>query len=135
MNASTMFYLWVALGGALGSAARFGLGQWVTRVSAPGFPWGTLLVNVVGSFAIGFIAAATAPGGRWPVGDAGRQFLMTGVLGGFTTFSAFSLQTLGLMQESAWLKAGGNVAGSVALCLLAVWLGHLAATTLAPARG
>ncbi len=134
MNGSTVLYLWVAVGGALGSAARYGLGEWMTRLTGPGFPWGTLLVNVTGSFAIGFLATITSADGRWPVGSAGRHFLMTGMLGGFTTFSAFSLQTLGLMQEGAWLKAGGNVAGSVALCLFAVWLGHLAATALQPAR-
>jgi CrcB protein len=123
-------YLWIAAGGALGSVARFGAGEGIARLAGAQFPWGTLAVNVAGSFLIGFFATATSPGGRWPVGSEGRHFFMTGVLGGFTTFSSFSLQTLGLMREGEWLRAGGNVAGSVVLCLLAVWLGHLAATAL-----
>jgi fluoride exporter len=123
-------YLWIAAGGALGSVARFGVAEALARSAGTSFPWGTLIVNVAGSFVIGFFATATAPGGRWAVGGEGRHFFMTGVLGGFTTFSSFSLQTLGLMREGAWLRAGGNVVGSVALCLLAVWLGHLAAALL-----
>jgi CrcB protein len=128
-------YLWIALGGALGSVARFGASELITQGIGGAFPWGTLVVNLVGSFIIGFFAAVTAPSGRWPVGCEGRHFFMTGVLGGFTTFSSFSLQTLGLMREGEWLRAGGNVAGSVGLCLIAVWLGHLAATVLSPTRG
>ncbi|ATC66222.1 fluoride efflux transporter CrcB [Nibricoccus aquaticus] len=128
-------YMWIALGGALGSVARFGAAEAVTRGVAGAFPWGTLVVNVVGSFVIGFFATLTAPGGRWPVGSEGRHFFMTGVLGGFTTFSSFSLQTLGLMQKGEWLRAGGNVAGSVGLCLVAVWLGHVVATAMGTARG
>ena len=128
-------YLWIALGGALGSVARFGASEAVARGMGAAFPWGTLAVNVVGSFVIGFFATLTAPGGRWPVGSEGRHFFMTGVLGGFTTFSSFSLQTLGLMREGEWLRAGGNVTGSVALCLVAVWLGHVAAAAVGPGRG
>jgi CrcB protein len=123
-------YLWIAAGGALGSVARFGVGEATARLAGTSFPWGTLVVNVAGSFVIGFFATATSPGGRWPVGSEGRHFFMTGLLGGFTTFSSFSLQTLGLMRDGDWLRAGGNVAGSVVLCLIAVWLGHLAATAL-----
>ena len=128
-------YLWIALGGAIVSVARFGAAEAVMRGTDGVFPWGTLVVNVTGCFAIGFFATLTGPGGRWPVGSEGRHFFMTGVLGGFTTFSAFSLQTLGLMREGEWLRAGGNVAGSVGLCLIAVWLGHVAAAALNPARG
>jgi CrcB protein len=128
-------YLWIALGGAIGSAGRFGLAEALTRQMGAAFPWGTLVVNVAGSFVIGFFATITTGVGRWPVGGEGRHFFMTGVLGGFTTFSSFSLQTLGLMREGEWARAGGNVAGSVGLCLAAVWLGHLAAAALNPARG
>ena len=131
----TSLYLWIALGGALGSVARFALAGWITREWGGGFPWGTVLVNVLGCFVIGFFASLTAPAGRWPVGLAGRQFFMTGVLGGFTTFSSFSLQTLELAQEGEWLRAGGNVAGSLGLCLLAVWLGHVAAVACNPVKG
>lgn len=129
------FYLWIALGGALGSVARFAATDLITRGCGGAFPWGTLIVNVTGSFVIGFFATMAAPAGRFPVGDGGRHFFMTGVLGGFTTFSSFSLQTLDLVREGDWLRAGGNVAGSMILCLLAVGLGHLAALALNPVPG
>ena len=115
-----VIYLWVALGGALGSVGRFWLNGLVTGRTGDGFPWGTLLINVLGSFAIG-IFAATVPATQ----DTARKFLMAGICGGFTTFSAFSLQTLELAQRGEWLRAGGNILGSVALCLIAVWLGWM----------
>lgn len=115
--------LWVALGGGLGSAARFLVSGWVARRFGETFPWGTLLVNVTGCLVIGVVAAWTAPEGRWLMPPAGRQFFMIGVLGGYTTFSSFSLQTLVLAQEGDWLRAFLNVAGSVLGCLAAVWLG------------
>ncbi|MFT3781495.1 MAG: fluoride efflux transporter CrcB [Nibricoccus sp.] len=130
-------YLWVAVGGALGSVARLGAVDVAARIWGHDFPWGTLFVNVLGAFIIGFIATVTdaEAGGRWPVGLTGRQFMMTGVLGGFTTFSAFSLQTLSLMRHQEWTKAGFYAVGSVILCLVAAWLGHTAALALNPARG
>src|SRR5207247_2982020 len=93
-------------------------------------PWVSLLVNVSGSFIIGVFAAITSPEGRVfaPVGF--RQFFIYGVCGGYTTFSSFSWQTLELAQDGEWLRAGGNVLGSVALCLVAVWLGHLLAASI-----
>ena len=95
------------------------------------FPWGTLLVNVSGSFIIGFFATLTSPEGRWLVPPWFRQQLfMTGICGGYTTFSSFSLQTLNLLQDREWLYAAGNIVGSVLSCLVAVWLGHLLAATL-----
>lgn len=115
-------YLWVAIGGALGSVSRFWLNNFITARTGEGFPWGTLLINVLGSFAIGVIAAL--PG----TSDPAKKFLMAGVCGGFTTFSAFSLQTLELTQRGEWLRAGGNILGSVILCLVAVWLGWLLAS-------
>ncbi len=118
---------WVAVGGALGSAARYLLSAWVDRSFGGLFPWGTLLVNVTGSFAIGFFGTLTAPEGRWLVGTSGRQFFMTGICGGYTTFSSFSLQTLAQIEDGQWLRAGANVVSSVFLCLLAVWLGHILA--------
>jgi CrcB protein len=127
-------YLLIALGGALGSVTRFALADVTGQHLGDSFPWGTMLVNVAGSFVIGFFATFTGPEGRVPVGTQGRHFFMTGVLGGFTTFSSFSLQTLALVREGDWARAGGNVAGSVVLCLLAVWLGHVCALALSSSR-
>jgi CrcB protein len=102
----------------------------MARTAGTGFPWGTLLVNVTGSFAIGLLAAlATADGRAVVVGDA-RAFLVVGLLGGFTTFSAFSVETLRLAQAGEWGSAGANVAASVLLCLLAVWIGFAAGAAL-----
>ena len=123
MRAEAWAYLVVALGSALGGAARFGLSGLVARSFGETFPWGTLVVNVIGSFLIGFVATVTGPDGRLLASPAVRQFWMPGIFGGFTTFSSFSLQTLSLAQEGEWLQAGGNVTGSVVLCLVGVWLG------------
>ena len=127
-------YLLIAIGGALGSVMRFAMSGFVAHHAGETFPWGTLLVNVLGSFIIGFFATFTGPDGRYLVHSAGRQFFMTGVMGGFTTFSSFSLQTLALSREGEWLRAGGNVVGSVVLCLVAVWIGHLLAFSLNSSR-
>lgn len=115
-------YLWVAIGGALGSVARFATTEWVQLRWPAAFPWGTLLVNVLGSLVIGALAAMTESD-RWQVSLTVRQFVMIGVLGGYTTFSSFSLQTLMLMRNGALLSAGLNVLASVLLCLLAAWCG------------
>ena len=120
-------YLCIAAGGALGSVARYWLSGIVARHSGEGFPWGTLLVNVSGSLAIGFFATYFGPEGRDSVSAEARQFVIIGILGGYTTFSAFSLQTLALARNGNWLAAGANVIASVVLCLLAVWLGHVIA--------
>jgi CrcB protein len=124
------YYLLVALGGALGSVARYGASGLAARWFGESFPWGTVLVNISGSFVIGLLASLTGTDGRSLLSHGSRAFLMAGVCGGFTTFSAFSLQTLELARHGAWLNAGLNVLGSVALCLVAVWLGHLAATRI-----
>jgi CrcB protein len=125
-----MSYVWVALGGALGSVARYGCAGLVARFAGVTFPWGTLLVNVTGSFAIGVLAAlASADGKPLVVGDA-RAFLIVGVLGGFTTFSSFSADTLNLARSGAWGAAGANVVGSVVLCLVAVTIGYFGAAAL-----
>jgi CrcB protein len=128
-------YFLIGLGGALGSVARFVLSGLIANGQGPGFPWGTLFVNVTGSFAIGFVAALSGPETGVLASRTTRHFLMTGILGGYTTFSAFSLQTLNLAEEGKWLHAGGNVVLSVVACLLAVWLGHTAAGALNAVKG
>lgn len=123
-------YLAVALGSALGGVGRFWLSGVMAQRVGETFPWGTLVVNVSGSFVIGLFAALTGPDGRWIVGQRFSFFFTAGLCGGYTTFSSFSLQTLKLAQEGQLLYAFGNVAASVVACLLAVWLGHLLGQTL-----
>ena len=115
--------LLVAAGGAAGSVARYWLALLVLRFTGPGFPWGTVLINILGSFVIGWFNALTAPGGRLPGADAARVLVMAGLCGGFTTFSAFSLQTIELLRTGQTGRAFANVAASVALCLGATALG------------
>lgn len=109
---------------------RFWISELIARGAGGKFPLATLFVNVTGSFLIGFFAALAGPGGRISPGIPARQFVMIGILGGYTTFSSFSLQTLALARDGEWLFAGANVLLSVLLCLLAVWLGHLCAEGL-----
>src|SRR5580693_2182044 len=120
-------YLWVALGGALGSVSRYWLTGLIGARFGETFAWGTLIINVSGSFAIGVIGELAVPEGR--MDPQSRQFaslfLMYGICGGYTTFSSFSLATLRYLQERQWLYAGGNILLSVALCLIAVWLGWI----------
>ena len=130
-----MSYLWIFIGGGLGSIARFAASGLVARLVGETFPWGTILVNVTGSFLIGFIATLTGTEGRWLVSPSAREFVMIGVLGGYTTFSSFSLETLTLARDGEWLHAGVNVVVSVILCLAAVWLGHLVAVSLNSTKG
>ena len=123
-------YCWIAVGSALGGIARYWCSGVAARLFGETFPWGTLFVNVSGSLLIGLFATLTGPDGRMFAGSTARQFVMLGLLGGFTTFSSFSLQTLNLAQDSEWLQAGGNIVASVVLCLIAVWLGHLLALSI-----
>lgn len=125
-------YFWVAIGGALGSVSRFWINGFVSEKVGASFPWGTLFINIGGSFIIGAIGALASAEGRLDsqTRQFATQFLMVGVCGGYTTFSSFSLQTLNLMRDRQWLYAGGNVVLSVILCLLAVWLGSLAGGAL-----
>jgi fluoride exporter len=123
-------YLWIAVGSALGGVARFALSGFVANQFGATFPWGTFIVNVTGSFVIGFVNTLTGPEGRVFASGTTRQFVMAGLCGGYTTFSSFSLQTLALAHDDEWLRAGGNVVLSVVSCLVAVWLGHLAALFL-----
>jgi fluoride exporter len=119
-----MSYLWVAIGGAIGSVTRYACAALGVRLFGAAFPWSTLFVNASGSFAIGVLAALLTADGRPLVTGDMRAFLMVGLLGGFTTFSAFSLETLSLARNGDWTVAGTNIIASVALCLVAVWLGY-----------
>jgi fluoride exporter len=113
----------VAVGGAIGSVGRFWLTTVMTALTGPRFPWGTLLINVLGSLVIGLVAGLTLSPARVGLHPDVRIFLMTGVCGGFTTFSAFSLQTLELMQAGEDVPALGYAIGSVVLCVLATYGG------------
>jgi fluoride exporter len=125
-------YVLVMLGGALGTGARFWASGFIAERAGEFFPLGTLIVNVTGSFVIGFFAALTDPEGPVLVSPRFRQFFMIGVCGGYTTFSSFSLQTLDLLRDGDWLKASLNAMLSFACCLGAAWLGRLLALTLLP---
>jgi len=123
-------YFWIAIGSAFGGVARFWLSGVVARLMGETFPWGTLIVNVTGSLAIGIIAALTGPDGRIFMGSTTRLALMAGICGGYTTFSSFSLQTMSLFNDGEWLYGGANIAASVVLCLLAVWAGLMLGCSL-----
>jgi CrcB protein len=119
-------YLIIGAGGALGSMLRFGLGSVIdTNLQKGGsvFSWGTIVVNITGCFVIGFIYMISAVEGRIYLGSFTRQFIMIGILGGYTTFSSFGLQTFQLAQDGQWGSAVANVLLSVVLCLVGVWLG------------
>jgi CrcB protein len=123
-------YILIALGGAIGSVARWWLSVQVGLLTGLKFPWGTILVNIIGSLVIGFVATLTGPNGRVPAPVEAQAFVMVGLCGGFTTFSAFSLQTFELARDGRLLYAGTNIVLSVVLCLIAVGLGHWLATLL-----
>jgi CrcB protein len=125
-----MAYLWIAVGSALGGIFRYWCSGVAARLIGETFPWGTLIVNVFGSLVIGFFFTLTGPDGRLLVSPTARLFVMVGLCGGYTTFSSFSLQTLTLLQDGEFLYAGANIAASVLLCMLAVWLGHIAAAQI-----
>ncbi len=122
-----MATLWIALGSALGGIARHVLSTSVAERFGESFPWGTLVVNVLGSLLIGFLAGLSDPSSRLLVPPAARQFLIIGVMGGFTTFSSFSLQTLNLLRDGELFLASMNAVGSVILCVLAAAIGLVAA--------
>jgi protein CrcB len=127
-------YLWVAIGSAIGGVARYGFGLMAARVWGESFPWGTVAINILGSFIIGCFGALTVPDGAMPASPNLRIFVMVGICGGFTTFSSFSLQTLSLARDRSWFGAMGNVLLSVTMCLLAVTLGHYSAERIGVLR-
>jgi fluoride exporter len=130
MGTQVAMALWIALGSALGGVLRYWCSGLVARAFGETFPWGTIVVNVAGSLLIGLFATLSGPDGRLFVGTMTRQFVMLGLLGGFTTFSSFSLQTLNLAQNGEWVQAATNIVGSVLLCLMGVWLGHALAVAI-----
>jgi CrcB protein len=116
--------VWVSVGGALGSAARYLLSGWVLGAAGSAFPWGTLAVNVLGSFLLGFLMVLGLE--TETLSPNLRVGLTTGVLGGFTTYSTFNHETVKLLQEGAWPAAAANVLGTLLACLAAGFLGHFA---------
>jgi fluoride exporter len=126
-----MNYLWVAIGSALGGVARYWCSGVAARLVGEWFPWGTLIVNVLGSLVIGVFAALSASEGPFLIKPEWRIFVMVGICGGYTTFSSFSLQTFELIRDGEWFWAGANCVLSVLLCLIAVWLGYIAVAALA----
>ena len=123
-------YLIIGLGSALGGVARYGCGALAAALWPVAFPWMTIVINSLGSFVIGLFATLTGADGRLLVGTLWRQFVMVGLCGGYTTFSAFSLETFALLRAGRPLAAGANLLLSLALCLVAVWLGHRLAQRL-----
>ncbi|MCC5968493.1 MAG: fluoride efflux transporter CrcB [Pararhodobacter sp.] len=135
MRWEARIYVAVALGSALGAVARYLGSLWLLQLTGPGFPWGTLAVNVVGSFLIGLYATLSGPDGRRLASPAERHFVMTGFCGGFTTFSIFSLETVLLLEQQDFFLAGLNLGLSVILWLCAVWFGSRIGAKLNRLRG
>jgi CrcB protein len=117
----------IMVGGAIGTLARYLISVAALPISQ-NLPWGTIGINILGSFIIGLFGTLTLAHGRYPVSENTRLFVMIGLCGGFTTFSSFSLQTLDLLRNGAMTRAAINVVGSVMLCVAAVAIGHFIAT-------
>jgi CrcB protein len=123
-------YLLIGIGSALGGMARYFAQSVFAAITGGTFPYGTMFVNVTGAIVIGFFATFTGPDSRFVVGVPTRQFVMVGLCGGYTTFSSFSLETLNLIRNGEIVPATLNAIGSVVLCLIFVWLGHVTAAIL-----
>ena len=123
-----MTWLVVAIGSAIGGVSRYGVGLLAARAWGVAFPWGTLLINIVGSFVIALFGAMTLANGPMPMSTNMRAFVMIGFCGGFTTFSSFSLQTMALLQAGETVAAALYILASVGLCLAGVFLGYWIAT-------
>ncbi|PAL23462.1 CrcB family protein [Acetobacter syzygii] len=126
--------LLIGLAGAAGTLLRYWVGLATLRWGQM-LPWGTILINVTGSFAIAFFGTLTAAGGRLPVSETGRLVFMVGLCGGYTTFSSFSLQTLDLLKNGVPGRAMLNIGLSVGLCMLSVTAGYLAAQAINTVNG
>ena len=127
-------FFWIALGSALGGVGRYWCSGWVARRYGERFPWGTLVVNIVGSFVIG-VFGGLSPEGNGSVDLGVRQFVMVGLCGGYTTFSSFSLQTLTLARDGQRREMWRNIVLSTLACLLAVWAGFAGALAFGPMEG
>lgn len=127
MSFTTCFI--VMLGGAIGTLGRYLVSVFALPISRE-LPWGTIIINITGSFVIGFFGTLTLAHGRFPVSENMRLFVMIGICGGYTTFSSFSLQTLDLLRSGAVVRAALNIAASVVLCIAFVALGHFLAAQL-----
>ena len=121
-------FLWICLGGAIGTGARYLLSGWLLRITGSGFPYGTLAANVIGSFLLGFLMEAAMTTDFPPTL---RLALTTGVMGGFTTYSTFNYETLQLFQDEAWLLGFANLGITVIACLAAGVLGLAAGRLVA----
>lgn len=127
-----MILLYMAIGGAAGALARYGLGGWVQNRAGFGFPWGTLVVNVLGCLLIGFSLRYLE---ALPLGPEVRAVVAVGILGSFTTFSTFSYETVALVEDGAWARAAGYSFGSLLLGVAAVYVGISLSAHLLQARG
>jgi CrcB protein len=123
-------YVAIMCGGAFGTAMRFWLSGFLSSRYGETFPIGTLVVNITGCLVIGFCNTLTGPESAYFTSPLTRQVVMIGILGGYTTFSSFSLQTLNLLRDGEWFRAGMNVLLSVLLCLVGVWIGHVLASAV-----
>ena len=123
-------YLWIAIGSALGGMARYWCSGVAARLIGETFPWGTIIVNIVGSFIIGFFATLTGPDGRIFADTLTRQFVMIGILRRLYHLLLLQPANAGLVQDGEWWLAGANIALSVVACLVAVWLGFVLAASI-----
>jgi fluoride exporter len=128
-------YFWIGFGSALGGISRYGCSRWIATSFGETFPWGTMTVNVIGSFVIGFFATISGPDGRLIISPDIRIFVMVGFCGGYTTFSSFSLATLDLIRNRDFTEAGMNIVLSVVLCMTAVWLGYVGGALINGVKG